>query len=339
MPKPSQRDIAERAQVSQTAVSLVLNGKAGVSVSAATQARIRRAMAELNYVPDAVARSLRGGRNDLIGVHTYESVFPVGPGDYFHDFLVGIEERAAELGRDLVLFASTQRPDGRRSIYGASGNRLRLADGTVVIGLERDDDELRRLSAEHYPFVVLGRRDSLPEAASVGVDYAPAVEHVVSLLAEAGHRHLAYLRGRKDETPQRDRRTAFSRHVAALGLVEHWYDRADTTESTGPARWVADGITAVVVESPEDAPHVAELAAATGVTVPDQLSAVCLDAVPAGSPTSSWSQLHIPKRAIGARTLTVLTEILDGRLPIDHQELQPCSSDVSLSTIAPPDRR
>ncbi len=357
--KPSQRDIAERAQVSQTAVSLVVNGKAGEhNISVTTQDRIRRAMAELDYVPDAAARSLRGGRNNLIGVHTYESVFPVRPDDYFHEFLVGIEERAVELGRDLVLFASTQRPDGSRSIYGAGGNRLRLADGTVVIGLERDDDELRRLSAERYPFVVLGRRDSLPEAACVGVDYPPAVRGVVEQLVAAGHRRIAYLRGQDDETPQRDRRAAFTAAVEELGLDAHWFDRAqpggpgepvdpnrpdevgpgELGSGVDPAAWVASGITAVLVEASEDAPRLARRIAACGVSVPAELSAVVLDAVAPGSVAAHWSQLQIPRRAVGARTLTVLADILDGRLPVDHQELHPLPHQVATTTIARPSR-
>ncbi|WP_114558628.1 LacI family DNA-binding transcriptional regulator [Desertihabitans aurantiacus] len=336
MRRPSQRDIARRANVSQTAVSLVLNGKAAEhSISATTEARIRQAMAELSYVPDAAARSLRGGRSDLIGVHTFEPVFPVGPDDYFHEFLVGIEERAVELGRDLVLFASTQRPDGRRSIYGNGSNRLRLADGTVVIGLDRDDDELRRLSAEQYPFVVLGRRDSLPGVASVGVDYVSGVTRVVGMLAAAGHREIAYLRGVKHETPQRDRRTAYTDALSALGASPRWYDIARLGRDHGPARWRADGATAVLVEAAEDAAAVQARADAVGVMLPAQLSVVCLDGVSDPAATH-WSQLRIPKRAVGARTLSVLADILDGRLPADHQELHPCEERVVPTTISAP---
>lgn len=335
MRRPSQRDIAQRAGVSQTAVSLVLNGKTD-SISTTTQDRIRRAMTELSYVPDPAARSLRGGRNDLIGVHTYEPVFPVGPDDYFHDFLVGIEQRAVELGRDLVLFASTQRPDGRRSIYGGGTNRLRLADGTVVFGLERDDDELRRLTAERYPFVVLGRRDSLPEVACVGVDYAPAVTTSLTRLAQAGHHRIGYLCGRQDQTPQRDRRDAARTAVDALGIELVRFERTALTADTGPRHWVARGLTAVVVEATEDAPYVERLAREAGIEIPADLSAVCLDAVPAASEAARWSQLRIPKRAVGARALTVLTDILDGRLPADHRELHPCDDDISPATVAKP---
>ena len=103
---PRQSDIARRAGVSQATVSLVLTGRAAASrIPEATQERIREAMVELDYVPNAAARSLRGGRNNLIGVHTFEPVFPVSPEDYYHEFLNGIEEEAVRAGLDLVLFA------------------------------------------------------------------------------------------------------------------------------------------------------------------------------------------------------------------------------------------
>jgi LacI family transcriptional regulator len=62
------RDVAERAGVSLTTVSMVLNGKAGSNIPPATKARVLAAAAELAYVPNAMARGLRRRRSDTIGV-------------------------------------------------------------------------------------------------------------------------------------------------------------------------------------------------------------------------------------------------------------------------------
>src|SRR5690625_6533690 len=78
---------------------------------------------------------------------------------------------AAQHGQDLVLFSSAQQADGRRSIFSDGASRLHLADGSIILGMHRDDGELRRLVDDGYPFVSLGRYDPVPEAAWVGVDY------------------------------------------------------------------------------------------------------------------------------------------------------------------------
>ncbi|WP_329391202.1 LacI family DNA-binding transcriptional regulator [Streptomyces sp. NBC_01716] len=151
----NQRDIARITGVSQAAVSMVVSGKADEGgIAKATQEKVRAAMRELGYVAHAAGRALRGGRNGLIGVHTFVPVFPVAVSDYYHAFLRGIEEAAVEAGHDLVLFASTQQADGSRTIYGDGTNRLRLADGAVILGLQGNDAELERLSAEGFPFDV-----------------------------------------------------------------------------------------------------------------------------------------------------------------------------------------
>ena len=193
--QPSQRDIARIAGVSQAAVSMVLNGKADThQLAKATQERIRETIDLLGYVPNINGRSLRGGRNGLIGVHTYQAVFPVAPDDYFHEFLVGIEGAAVRAGQDLVLFASTERSDGTRRIFGDGGNRLRLADGAVILGVEPDAEDLKKLEAEGYPFVFLGRRDVVSASVPyITADYAGAVREIILQLATVGHRRVSYL--------------------------------------------------------------------------------------------------------------------------------------------------
>src|SRR5512139_2845889 len=135
-PNPRQSDIARATGVSQATVSIILTGRAAEnSIPLITQRKVLEAATELGYVPNVNARSLRGGRNGLIGVHTFEPVFPIRSDDYYNEFLIGIEEQAVQMGLDLVLFASTQREDGTRSIYGKGSNRLRVADGAVLLGI------------------------------------------------------------------------------------------------------------------------------------------------------------------------------------------------------------
>ncbi|MEV7692461.1 LacI family DNA-binding transcriptional regulator [Microbacterium sp. NPDC089189] len=218
---PRQSDIARLAGVSQATVSMVLNDRAADNrIPESTQQRIREAMAELGYVPNIAAQSLRGGRSGLIGVHTFERVFPTAPDDYYREFLNGIEEQAVNSGLDLVLFASTQKPDGTRSIYGSGSNRMRLADGAIILGFEKNDDEIRRLSDEGFPFVFIGRREVAGlDIPFVTADYAAAMGPVVQTLVDAGHRNVTYLAAPLRALAQQERLEGFEAAIASAGQI------------------------------------------------------------------------------------------------------------------------
>jgi DNA-binding LacI/PurR family transcriptional regulator len=340
--RPSQRDIARLAGVSQGVVSVVLTGKAETKrITPAIQARIREAVAELGYVPDVAARSLRGGRNGLLGVHTFEQVFPVQTDDYYHEFFAGIEEKAVEIGQDLVLFTSTQRADGTRSIYASGSNRLRLADGAIILGLERNDEELERLAAEGFPFVFIGRLD-LPGTSVpyVAADYAAAVAGVIDRLASLGHRTAAYLGGDVRRGPQEQRRAAFAEHARGAGMRTPADTLvppdAVTTEWLGAL--LGSGVTALVIETFELADAVAGAAKRHGCEVPGDLSAVCLDSPPPGSPAAAWSYTAIPRREMGATAVALLIALLDDELPAGHVEILSCEP-ITEGSIAPPPHR
>ncbi|MBC9820499.1 LacI family DNA-binding transcriptional regulator [Terrabacter sp. MAHUQ-38] len=66
--RPTLADVAERAGMSKTAVSLVLNNRPGSRLSADAVARIHEAAQELNYRPNAAARSLRLGKTGTFGL-------------------------------------------------------------------------------------------------------------------------------------------------------------------------------------------------------------------------------------------------------------------------------
>lgn len=332
--KPVQRDIARIAEVSQATVSMVVNGKADQNgIPELTQERIRRAIRELGYMPNVAARSLQGGRNGLIGVHTFERVFPVNSDDYYNEFLVGIEEQAVALGQDLVLFASTQSSDGTRAIYGSGSNRLSLADGAVVLGLEKNDEELKRLASEGFPFVFIGRRD-IPGVPYVTADYSGATRVVVTMLKEHGHRNIAYVGDPRRKNPQEERHVAFAGCMATQGL-------ATTGEIfCGPDELNEDWLlavlklrtTAIITENHDLAQVVNILASSVGVLIPDQLSLVALDGAPLTAAVIPWSHITVPRRELGRRAVTVLIDLLDDRITSDYFEVVPCDPP-SLDTI------
>ncbi|MGW5673437.1 LacI family DNA-binding transcriptional regulator, partial [Micromonospora sp. NPDC003776] len=207
----TQRDIARMAGVSQATVSLVLNNRtdADVRIAPETRDRVLRVIAETGYAADPVARRLASRFNRIIGVFTYEPAFPSGSRDFFHPFLLGIEEYAERVGCDLLLFTSAPVVDGRRRIF-HQDNRLRLADGCILLGREIDGAELHRLNRDGFPYVAVGRRDDAGGPVPyVGADYAAAVARLVELALRHGHRRLTYVGMGMTAESSQDRRRGF----------------------------------------------------------------------------------------------------------------------------------
>jgi DNA-binding LacI/PurR family transcriptional regulator len=316
MAGPRQADVARMAGVSQSAVSRVVSGDVD-RIPVETQQRVRAAVKQLGYVPNAAARSLRGKRNRLVGVHTFEPVFPHAREDFYFEFLLGIEERAEEVGYDLVLFTSTGTRDGRRRIYRDGTNRLNLADGSVLLGVATDRDELARLWREGYLFVHIGRRE-VPDAEipCIVPDYASAAERIVQELWDRGHRRFGYLREDNNAEPYVDRRAGYRAAIERLGARD---DLADAT--------------AVVAESVRLAEELRNALAVRGLSIPGDVSVALLD----GAGDNHWTRLSIPRRQIGRLAIDALIARIENPEAPAVSQLVTCDL-VPGETIAAPPR-
>jgi DNA-binding LacI/PurR family transcriptional regulator len=344
--RPRQADVAALARVSPAIVSLVVNDRldGNVRISAETRSRVWDAVRELGYVPNPVARRLAGGRNRLLGVFTYEPVFPVHASNFYHPFLVGIEEGAEAEGYDLLLFTRATEADGRRSIYKDGVNRLQLADGAVLLGGNERREELGRLVRDGFPFVFVGRRE-VPEGEIpyVAADYVEATVAVVGHMVAAGHRRIAYLRRPNDPEPSQDREAGFrlAHQRFGLSLGTGAIRRCEAEDITPDLlHGYADaGVTALIAESPEVARMVLEVARGSGRRIPEDCSLAALgDRLLAREPLPAVTTFAIPHREMGAEAVRLLVRILsDDDRAAPRRVVLPCTL-VPGATVAPPVR-
>lgn len=336
--KPSQRDIAQAANVSQSTVSFVLTKRSAENgIPVETQRRVEEAAHKLGYSPNVAAQSLRGGRTGLIGVHTYERIFPVSPENYYHQFLIGVEEEASALGLDLVLFTSTQKSAEQRSVYVEGRNRMRLADGAVILGARKDDAELRRVSEEGFPIVSIGRLVSSGyRVASVAADYRSVLVDTVAQLHHNGHERMLYVGHEERLTARKDRHDGYLAGCLAAGLAPG----APAFISPGliDADWLSmvrdSGVTGLIAETAAHAQAIYSAAATAGISIPAALSLVCLDVSPNPRSFVPWSHITVPRYELGRQSLRVLLDLLDGKIDSDFSISIPCG--VALpTTIAP----
>lgn len=308
MRRATQADVARVAGASKAVVSAVINDRHdGIRCSAATKERIWAAVRELGYVPNPVARRLAHGRSHLLGVFTYQPVFPVGEGDFYRPFLIGVEQEAEAQGFDLVLF--TRRHSDARAIYHDGANSLQLADGAVLFGAEEDRAELAKLVAEEFPFVYIGRRD-VPGVSYIAADYVTATAEVVTAIRARGHDRIGYLRSFRDHETAADRelgyRTAHHNQVDERLIVR--IDESAPFAAQFQAQ-LDQGVRAFVTEGWSYCSAILDFAAARSLNIPDDFSlAVLDDNAPPDAPAVTG--FAIPKKEMGSGAVQLLTEIL-----------------------------
>ncbi|MYS45409.1 LacI family DNA-binding transcriptional regulator, partial [Streptomyces sp. SID5998] len=182
--RPTSRDVAQAAGVSQAAVSLVLGDKWRGRVSEATAERVRRAADDLGYRPNLAARNLRLGHT-----RTVLLVVPALTTEFFAGVYTGAARVAAEHGFGVVLYPSPEGVGPARNPFASAQAAL---DGVIASSMAAD--ALTAIRGDRLPLVML---DSDPEgslgAATVNLDIPDAVRQVAAHLLDLGHRRFLHL--------------------------------------------------------------------------------------------------------------------------------------------------
>lgn len=334
----TQNDIAKLAGVSQATVSLVLNGAptALARIPAETRDRVQAVIRTTGYVADPIARRMAKGLNRILGVFTYEPAFPSAQADFFTPFLLGIEEEAQHQNYDLLLLTSAGVGNNRKIF--SENNRLRIADGCLVLGREFDRKELARLVAEDYPFVAIGRRDDAGGPVPyVGGDYATGTRQLVEKAVSRGHSKLAYIGPEGPAESIADRWEGF---VSMLGDGAELVLHVDAVNR--PAGEILDGIistgaTVAFFIELADAVRVEAAARERGLSVPQDFSMVVLGShIRAGRSSVRFTSYDIPREEMGRQATAMLvnrietggdgSQILLNCEPVEGETLGSCAS-------------
>lgn len=181
------QDVANKAGVSRTTVSLVLNDVAGAQISPQTRQRVIQVAKELAYVPDAAAQALASRRSRIIGLLLTRSTHHIISDAYITQTLDGLLEIAHQ--NDLRLLIDIIDPDHQEKAYWEMVRSKRI-DGILLSGPRFDDKALNVLDKEGFPTVLIGQ---LPESEfyCVDVDNCAAAHTAVTHLIELGHSKIA----------------------------------------------------------------------------------------------------------------------------------------------------
>lgn len=318
------RDVAELAGVSPRTVSNVVNGYAKVTDT--TREKVERAIAQLGYRPNVLARNLANGRSGQIVV-----VVPYLDTPYFSELLQAIIPAAREAGYNVLV----DQTDGDRaheaSLVGRGARQL-LFDGMIFspLGLSQDDLSVRDPA---LPLVVLGERTSDGTFDHVGIDDVAASAEAVGHLIEIGRGRIAaigdqpYPTGEAAQLRTRGFRAA---HAAAGRAVDESliigtarFNRLDGARAMAALLDRPDPPDAVFCYSDLVASGAIHTILARGLRVPEDVAVIGYDDIEDGRygrPTIST--ISPDKQAIARTAVERLVLRMSGGEPVRGKEIR-----------------
>ena len=309
--RPTIADVAERAGVSIATVSRVLYGTA--PVDAETAERVRSAIAVLNYVPHAAARTLASRRTDTIGL-----LLPEITGAFFQPMLRGVEAGVGEAGFNLLIHTTQSHPENApRRPLGEHNT-----DGLLVFTESLDARELTRLHSIGFPVVLLHQAppDSL-NIPVVTIENQSGAQKIVEHLIEVHNcRRIIFLQGPKghEDTTWREKGYRLALEASNISfdpalIVRGNFDRNVALASV--EKLLADGVSFDAIFTGDDESAIGVLLALrqSGRRVPEDVAIVGFDdSLFANTLLPPLTTVRAPTEQVGIQAVRQLVRVIQG---------------------------
>lgn len=312
MPTMNIQIVAQRAGVSVATVSRAFNFPD--KVAPATRALVERVAAELGYVANASARTLRTQRSRVLGV-----VLPTLLNPTFAECLQGIAQAAAASGYAIVpVTTDYQLAEEERAVSQLLAGNV---DGMIlVVSNPTTSQALERLRANAVPYVLAYNKHASHPCVSVDSEGASA--DVVARLVRLGHRRIAMVTGTmaaSDRAQQRYR--GYLQGMDAAGLTAPPVLEVPFVETAVDAlrQYLAQTPRPTALFCSNDLLAIRAIRAASldGLRVPQDLAVVGFDGIALGQDlTPALSTVMQPNHDIGRHSVELLVKALaDGVVP------------------------
>jgi LacI family transcriptional regulator len=306
------KDVAERASVSISTASRVLRGEG--YTSAAVREKVERAARELDYVPNAMAQSMRGGLTRTIGFLVYDIVNP-----FFANLAAGVEDAAHGQGFNVFICCSHPWKSSEREKSYMKMLVQRQIDGLVIQHVFSSQEYAPMLERRGIPAVrVLNLQPGYPYDL-VRCDTKQATYDLIQHLVALGHRRIAALGPRMPSFQGSDRLAGYQAALTEAGLgdggelvrLEGWRTR-DGYQMTHDLLQRAKP-DAIFAFGPRIAVGAACALRERGLRVPEDIALVCVDDFGMGSDLDPFmTVVRQPEHEMGRRVTELLIERILG---------------------------
>ncbi|MEV1081851.1 LacI family DNA-binding transcriptional regulator [Streptomyces sp. NPDC050211] len=315
---PTIKTVAARAGVGRTTVSRVINGSELVSEKA--RAAVLAAIAELNYVPNSVARGLVTSRTNSVALVIPESESRLGAEPYFSAVIRGVSTALADTRTQLQLVLVRDQAERDQLTQSVAERRV---DGVLLVSVHEHDPLPGLLEDMGLPTVLAGRRSPDESLSHVHSDNTGGASAAVNHLLSRGRRTVATISGPLDMDVARSRLQGWREALEKAGheSTDRLVASADFTEEGGEA-----AMRSLLEHVPElDAVFVASDVMAAGAlaelrrqsrSVPDDVAVVGFDdSIIARHTNPPLSTVRQPVEEIGSMIAHILLEEIG-----DHEE-------------------
>lgn len=302
-------DVARTAGVGIGTVSRVINNSPGVKPT--TRKKVLSAIAQLNYRPNPIARSMILKRTGAIGV-----IVPFFTRPFNTELLRSVELALARLGKELVLY--NVETDTQRDHYFTVLPMLHKVDGLLILSLPVDDAFIPGIKELGIPVILLDSYS--PFFTSLVVDNIDGAYQAVKYLIKQGHRCIGFINGVIEGNIKfnqaNDRLIGLHRAFGEAGLLfepelmltSEW-DRYGGKQAALQLLAQERRPTAIFAASDMQAIGVLEAAKYLNISVPDELSVIGFDGIEV-SELLDLSTVQQPMRTMGELGVCKLMELM-----------------------------
>lgn len=317
---PTILDVAKRAGVAPITVSRVINRSGYYSQE--TLERVESAVAELGYVPNTLARSLRSKRTQTLALVITDITNP-----FFTSIARGVEDTASDAGFT-VIFCNTDESEVEERQY-VQVLLQKKVDGILLVPARSSAQSIEFIHKQNTPVVVLDRRIPEAKADVVRCDSEGGAYHLVQLLISLGHRRIAILSGPDRVSTSLDRVAGCQRALDEAGIdaESRLVLSGEFTQNSGYNM----AIEALAVTPPPTALFAANNFIAigalrairdSGLRVPEDLSLVGFDDLPPTLVTFPFLTVASqPAYEMGQKATELLLNRLNKNISGDYQEI------------------
>ncbi|MFO7611140.1 MAG: LacI family DNA-binding transcriptional regulator [Clostridia bacterium] len=327
---PTIYDIAKAAGVSPATVSKVFNGYKDISKK--TKDKVMAVVADMEYVPNPTARSLKTNKSYLVGVMFSEDLGIGLEHQYFSVVLESFREVIGSYGYDTVFINNTL---GKNKMGYLEHCKYRNVDGVFIITAQPDDIDVEKLLASKIKCVTTDIR--YKDTPLIASDNEGGSVMAVKYLYSMGHRRIAHIAGPRDTRAGHERYVGYLEGLRKVGLQydelyfaeASWYDFQETynlTKNFMRKFSNKNRPTAIYVGADIMAIGAMQALESIGMKVPGDVSVVGFDDIEMAQHTSpALTTIYQNKELIGKTVADTLNKLMNDEKVDSHLPRIPVS--------------
>jgi LacI family transcriptional regulator len=314
------RDVAKQAGVAPITVSRVINNSGYISRE--TRDRVEAAIAELQYVPNSLARSLRSKQTRTIALVLTDITNP-----FFTTMARGVEDIASKQ-RFNVIFCNTDESEAKQQEY-LTILLQKQVDGILLVPVQSKAEPVKLIQRQGVEVVVVDRRVPYNQVDVVRTDSEKGAYQLTQYLLSLGHKEIAILTGPDQVSTAIDRVSGYRRALIEVGLKvkEHFICYSEFTQASGYEMMrrvlaLAARPTAVFAANNFIALGALRAFREAGLRAPEDIALVAFDDLPPSLIIDPFlTAASQPSYEMGQRAAELLLARLTGERFVDYQEV------------------